>query len=355
MTESAATEAQQAQNFVFAVLKTFLSDVHQYEADNFDTARYGADQALRFDAARHAFNLNLFVHHQARFFRALRSLEDAESGKLFLALLRYQLAGHLHVRLPTNQPGYFGNNAQLREVKSTATGFPHYGNIQHHELLFNDTALRFDGYLVPSNWLTARRQYFYDHQGVRIAPERGDHVIDAGACMGETCIAFGEAVGAKGWVYGFDVLTPHLELCRHNFAQNPDLAQFKLFSAGLSDVVFEPTIAPPAVDAISPGFSLIGQEPTFPTTTLDHLVAQGEIPRVDLIKMDIEGSEMNALRGAEQTLRRFKPKLAISIYHIFAHYYEVAEYIKSLNLGYKLYLEHYTIHSEETVLYAIAA
>ena len=50
-------------------------------------------------------------------------------------------------------------------------------------------------------------------------------------------------------------------------------------------------------------------------TTIDALVAQLKLTRLDFIKMDIEGSETYALKGATDTLRRFKPRLAIGTYH----------------------------------------
>jgi FkbM family methyltransferase len=52
-----------------------------------------------------------------------------------------------------------------------------------------------------------------------------------------------------------------------------------------------------------------------PVTTIDDIVASLKLTRVDAIKLDIEGAEPNALRGARETLKRFKPKLAIGAYH----------------------------------------
>jgi len=73
--------------------------------------------------------------------------------------------------------------------------------------------------------------------------------------------------------------------------------------------------------------------------------------RIDLIKLDIEGSELGALRGAEKSLRRWRPKLAISLYHRPEDFFAIPLWLKSLDCGYRFYLDHYSIHHEETVLY----
>lgn len=75
--------------------------------------------------------------------------------------------------------------------------------------------------------------------------------------------------------------------------------------------------------------------------------------KVTFIKMDIEGSELEALRGAENILRRDKPKLAICIYHKKEDIWEIPYYIKKVVPEYKLYIRHYSNDAHETVLYAI--
>ena len=69
--------------------------------------------------------------------------------------------------------------------------------------------------------------------------------------------------------------------------------------------------------------------------------------------MDIEGTEMEALKGAEYIIKKYKPKLAISIYHKPEDIVEIPKYILNINPDYKLYLRHYSDNAGETVLYAI--
>lgn len=71
------------------------------------------------------------------------------------------------------------------------------------------------------------------------------------------------------------------------------------------------------------------------------------------IKMDIEGAELEALRGAEKIIQGKKPKLAICIYHKPQDFYEIPLYIKKLNPDYKLFVHHHSFSYGETVLYAV--
>lgn len=60
-----------------------------------------------------------------------------------------------------------------------------------------------------------------------------------------------------------------------------------------------------------------GADPSIkvPTTTIDETVQRLKLPQVNFIKMDIEGAERNAVRGARQTLSRFGPRLVVCLYH----------------------------------------
>ena len=85
-------------------------------------------------------------------------------------------------------------------------------------------------------------------------------------------------------------------------------------------------------------------------TTIDELL-KGK--KCTFIKLDIEGAEEMALVGAANTIKKYKPKLAISAYHLDSDLFRLPKLIKELNGEYKLYLRHYTNTIYDVVLYAI--
>lgn len=75
--------------------------------------------------------------------------------------------------------------------------------------------------------------------------------------------------------------------------------------------------------------------------------------RVTFIKMDVEGAELESLKGARKTILRDKPKLAICIYHKPEDMIEIPLYVKELVPEYKLFVRHHSNTSSETILYAV--
>ena len=69
--------------------------------------------------------------------------------------------------------------------------------------------------------------------------------------------------------------------------------------------------------------------------------------------MDIEGAEIEAIKGARNTISKHKPDLAISVYHKIEHLWEIPLLIKSLKSNYKFYLRSHEHFNQETVLYAV--
>ncbi len=74
---------------------------------------------------------------------------------------------------------------------------------------------------------------------------------------------------------------------------------------------------------------------------------------VTFIKMDIEGAEYQAILGAKNIINKYKPKLAICVYHKPEDIWELPWLIHKINPEYKFYLRHYSFGDVETVLYAL--
>jgi len=69
--------------------------------------------------------------------------------------------------------------------------------------------------------------------------------------------------------------------------------------------------------------------------------------------MDIEGAELQGLKGAKNIIVKNRPKLAICIYHKPEDILEIPLYLQSIVPDYKFYIRHYSNHDIETVLYAV--
>ena len=75
--------------------------------------------------------------------------------------------------------------------------------------------------------------------------------------------------------------------------------------------------------------------------------------RVDFIKLDVEGAEIQALRGAAQLIQRSRPVLAISLYHRPQDIWEIPEQLAALCPDYRFYIRQHYYNSFDSVLYAI--
>jgi hypothetical protein len=74
---------------------------------------------------------------------------------------------------------------------------------------------------------------------------------------------------------------------------------------------------------------------------------------VDIIKMDIEGAEYRALLGAQNSIKKHKPRLAICLYHNIEDFIEIPELILKMVPEYKLFLRHHSKSCTDTILYAM--
>ena len=90
---------------------------------------------------------------------------------------------------------------------------------------------------------------------------------------------------------------------------------------------------------------------TLPIYSLDDFF-KNKIP-FTLLKADIEGAEMEMLKGACEMIKKHKPKMAISIYHSSLDFVRIAEFVRSMVPEYRLYVRSHGYDYRDTVLYCI--
>lgn len=171
--------------------------------------------------------------------------------------------------------------------------------------------------------------------------------VDAGCFNCYTSIRFVEACkGNYTKIIAFEPDKRCFEKCK-SVANGNNIRDFKLINAGLWNQKIQGTF----YSEESNGGSRITEK----GDCLVELVALDDILKdeyVSFIKMDVEGSELNALIGASNIIKRNKPLCAISVYHKTGDIAIIAAYLKKLVPEYNFAVRHYTTTPHETVIYA---
>lgn len=342
--------------------------------DNYDAMNLGPEPsrpALN-RQTREAGAEELFDENPARYFEELfgaslhigehlfSCLADQSSRDLLIKLMAYRLLGYRHVKLPRNNPEYW---AGIERVISLKTGTPSLpinwrglslAEYDVAELGFNLKVFAGDTGLAC---VLVQKQYEYTSPEVSMKPEPGDIIIDAGACWGETTLYFAHEAGSSGRVYAFEFVPNNIAVLEQNLSNNPHVASNVTIvkhplgrETGLTLYYSDDGPA----SRVTPNRAQRGTgDGAISTITIDSFVFDRGVPSVDFIKMDIEGDELAALQGAENSIRKYRPKLAISLYHAFEDFASIPRYLTGLNLDYAFYLGHHTIYENETVLYCV--
>jgi FkbM family methyltransferase len=321
--------------------------------DNVDPVRYPGSE-MGPPPGTVAERLSALLAHADGFELLYGRLEHEAEKALMVRLLAFRVLGHHKVRLPLTL-------ARLRELIVRAESARTEQGTEPVGILgwqADDYDLRALGFPIRVRCYVAAVVQTFELEQYRcagapeIAPRSGDVIVDGGAHWGDTALYFAAAAGAGGRVVSFEFEPMNLAVFAHNMQLNPELARcIELVPAALWHQAGESV----AVHSYGPGTQIRPDgEASAPTDTIDALLERGSVPRVDFVKLDVEGAELNALRGAEATLRRFRPRLAIAAYHRPEDLAAIPAYLDGLGLGYRFRLAHFTMHGEETVLFAIA-
>lgn len=171
--------------------------------------------------------------------------------------------------------------------------------------------------------------------------------VDCGAFNGDTIVKYSAFTnGEYKKIYAFEPDKFNLEILKKN-AEGFD--NIELINMGTWR---EETTLNFDSDGSGSCVSELGNS-VIQVTTIDSIVKD---EKVTFIKMDVEGCELESLHGAENTIRKNYPKLAICCYHKTNDIIDLYSYIKSFNrddIQYNFYLRHHSSGASETVLYAI--
>lgn len=180
-----------------------------------------------------------------------------------------------------------------------------------------------------------------------VPPHKGMVIADCGAWEGDSTLRYAEFLDYDCTVHAFEptrasfkklLLLSASEKTRgsivaHNFAIGDSIGEVRFDTSSNSSMAFN--------------LSQSGNE-VVKCITIDAIFQNKPL---NILKMDIEGNESDALHGARETIKKYKPDLHICVYHKYSDFYEIPLLIDSIQPGYKWFFGHHNQHLHETVLY----
>ena len=171
-------------------------------------------------------------------------------------------------------------------------------------------------------------------------------IFDIGAWKGDTAYFFSKKCSDNAQIYAFEpdnYAYEILQKIKNKYKLNNVITKNILFSNAEKEIDF---------------VSMIKNTPASKKNaiTIDKFVEENNIEKIDYIKMDVEGAERTILEGAIKTIKKFKPHLAIAIYHggklFMEDFYNIPLFIKNImGEDYQYYIRTFHPAGLETILF----
>lgn len=178
-------------------------------------------------------------------------------------------------------------------------------------------------------------EVFFYHHGLKFLDDKtlkyieGKDFLDIGASFGDSSIVLANYKPNR--IFAMEML-PSIEKIYYSNIElnNLDASRFKFVNCGVSNKISKIKIR----DDNNSGNLGTAGDVEINLTTIDDFVEKNNC-NVGLIKMDIEGAEVDAIHGAIKTIKKFRPLMTITIYHTPTQFFELKPFIEDLNLNYK--------------------
>src|SRR3990167_1804022 len=185
--------------------------------------------------------LLFFMYHAKSFFKVCQLLHDHDSKELFKKLILFRLMGWKRVKIKDTLDWQHEEKAlnlvqQLYNGASDLDLFSHpvFGALNHYKNIPTETDdIALDSWAYSVVYVALKKQYYFEQNEIKVKPENGDVVIDAGGCLGDNAVFFAKSVGPQGHVYVFDPLPAHEKVIKKNIAQNQLVEQITYSSYAL--------------------------------------------------------------------------------------------------------------------------
>lgn len=299
-----------------------------------------------------------------------RQLGDGASRDLWLRFLAYRALGPAHVRLQLDPAEYrrtvIGLTSQLmRQSGAIPTpGMPFEWGMHHYDLSSTGVPVQVIGPPLALASTYFFSQYAYRDSAAGAHPRPGDVAVDAGGCWGDTALWLAHVVGDSGTVHTFEPAPRNRQLLTGNLQLNPALApRVRVHdtplgprageSVWIDDVIHAGATVRDHPDAEHPPAGGAAEPVALRTDSIDALVRRGAIERVDFLKVDVEGADLGVLQGAATTIATQRPRLAIAAYHRPDDLVAIPDFIASLGVEYRWYLQCSTMTDVDTVAFAV--
>lgn len=174
--------------------------------------------------------------------------------------------------------------------------------------------------------------------------EGGECIVDGGAFDGDTVRIFTAFFNNIRHIHAFEMdrnnvalleagaRTSQVKIDIYPYALHSEDTELRFFAKGFNSSLSD--IGDTAVQAVK----------------LDSFLQNKP---VTYIKLDVEGAELDVLKGAQVMIKTQRPKLAVCIYHNAKDFWEIPLYIEQIAPGYRMYVRHHGLLWNETVLYCL--